>query len=175
MSLGRWQPDLVLISRSLHKIAILELCRPSDVRLARLQEAYQGKLTTYEPLHTALSGYTDDGWDVQVLPWVIGARGLIQIQHMESALKFLEIPRRKWQSIIDETVYAAVAALAFMHRTRFSVHSASSGPGPGTVDNSADYIPRCGAKRRASALSKDYTAIMTRWKRMANAAGTGRS
>ena len=67
MSLGRWQPDLVLISRSLHKIAILEFCRPSDVRLARLHAAYQGKLTTYEPLRTALSGYTEKGWDVQIL------------------------------------------------------------------------------------------------------------
>ena len=47
MYLGRWQPDLVLISSSRHKIAILDVCRPSDVWLERLQEANQGKLNTY--------------------------------------------------------------------------------------------------------------------------------
>jgi len=46
------------------------------------------------------------------------------MESAQCALKFLEVPRRKWQSIINDTVCAAVAALAFMHRTRFSIHSA---------------------------------------------------
>ena len=173
MSLGRWQPDLMLISHSRCKIAILELCRPSDVRLARLQEAYQGKLTTYEPLRTALHSYTQDGWDVRILPWVVGARGLIQAQHMGNALEFLEIPQKARQSIIDDTVCAALAALAFMHRTRFSTHSSSSASGSGSADNPADIIPRCGAKRKASARTEGYAATMARWKRMTHTAASG--
>ena len=173
MSLGRWQPDLVLISHSRHKIAILEVCRPSDVRLARLREAYQEKLTTYEPLHTALSTYTDYGWEVRTLPWVVGARGLIQNQHMGIALEFLEIPRRAWQSIIDDTVCAALAALAFMHRTRFSTYSSSPAPGSVSADNPADSIPRCGAKRKARTQTEDYAAMMARWKRITLTAASG--
>jgi len=163
----------VLISHSRHKIAILEVCRPSDVRLARLREAYQEKLTTYEPLRTALSTYTDYGWEVRTLPWVVGARGLIQNQHMGIALEFLEIPRRAWQSIIDDTVCAALAALAFMHRTRFSTYSSSPAPGSVSADNPADSIPRCGAKRKARTQTEDYAAMMARWKRITRTAASG--
>ena len=64
MSLRRWQPDLLAISYPRHKIAIVELCRPPDVQLERLQAAYQQKLATYTPLLTALEFYTKARWDI---------------------------------------------------------------------------------------------------------------
>ena len=170
MALGRWRPDLLAVSYSRHKIAILELCRPSDVRLERLDAAYQGKLAVYEPLRTALGFYTDSGWAVQTLPWVVGARGLIQKHNMCNALEFLEVPREKWQSIIDSTlstVQASIAALAFMNRTRFSARaaglsqtSAGSNTGPPVFDL------RGKSKRKARDGQGDLGALLERWKRM---------
>ena len=174
MALGRWRPDFVLVSDLHHRIAILELCRPSDVRIERLLEAYKGKLTTYEPLLTALGHYIDRGWDIQILPWVVGARGLIQTQHMGRALDFLNIPKGLWQSIIDDTVRASVAALAFMHRTRFSLPPGQSSTCVlGSTENSADNIPQCGSKRRASTWTGDHAATMAKWKRMIRATEAG--
>ena len=109
MAGGRWRPDLLVVSESRQKIAIVELCRPSDVRLERFEATFQGKLAIYAPLLMALSSYTESGWTVQVLPWVVGARGLIQTRNMRNALEFLEVPHGKWQSIIDSTDKASVA------------------------------------------------------------------
>ena len=61
MAVGRWRPNLLVVSELRQKIAIVELCRPSDVRLERLEAAYQGKLAVYAPLLTALSSYTESG------------------------------------------------------------------------------------------------------------------
>jgi len=169
-AVGRWRPDFLAVSYSLSKIAIVEVCRPSDVRLERLEAAYQGKLAVYGPLLTALSFYTESGWTVQILPWVVGARGLIQKRHMCNALEFLEVPHRKQQSIIEGTVQASIAALAFMHRTRFSARTA--GPSPLSSSSKADppVLDLQGkGKRKAQNGPGDLGAIMMRWKRMAAA------
>ena len=92
MAVGRWRPDFIAVSESRKKIAIVELCPPSDVWLERLEAAYQGKLAVYAPLLTALSSYTESGWAIQILLWVVGARGLIQTSNMRNALEFLEVP-----------------------------------------------------------------------------------
>ena len=80
----------------------MELCRTSDARVERLEAAYQGKLAIYEPLLTALGYYTESGWKVQILQWVVGARGLVQKSKNLDALEFLEVPHEKQQSIIDD-------------------------------------------------------------------------
>jgi len=169
-AVGRWRPDFLAVSYSLSKIAIVEVCRPSDVHLERLDAAYQGKLTVYGPLLTALSFYTESGWTVQILPWVVGARGLIKKRHMCNALEFLEVPHRKQQSIIEGTVQASIAALAFMHRTRFSARTA--GPSPLSSSSKADppVLDLQGkGKRKTQNGPGDLGAIMMRWKRMAAA------
>ncbi len=50
MSLSRWQPDFVAVYFKAKKIAILELCRPSDISPGQLQAAYERKLNLYGPL-----------------------------------------------------------------------------------------------------------------------------
>ena len=115
MNLGRWQPDFIVISYSHKKIALgPEVCRPSDTCASKLAEAYDRKLQVYSPLRVALHKYISSGWTVRVLPWVVGARGLIYEQSVQAALEFLEIPRKQWSSIIRNTVQASVDALAFM-------------------------------------------------------------
>ena len=172
MSLGNWRPDFVVVSHSRRKIAILELCRPSDVRLERLQAAYQGKLDTYRPLLTALRTHIDDGWNVQILPWVVGARGLIQRNSLCSALEFLEVPRYGWQEIIDNTVLAAVSALSFMNRVRFSCHTAGHVLGDfhlqaSAATTDADCAPKRRAKRKSRAGTGDLATVLKSWRRMA--------
>ncbi len=48
--LGRWQPDWILVSSELKKIAILDLCRPSDVHPEQLIAAAIRKQDGYSPL-----------------------------------------------------------------------------------------------------------------------------
>ena len=50
MAGGRWRPDFIAVSESRKKIAMEELCRPSDVWLERFEAAYQGKLAVYAPV-----------------------------------------------------------------------------------------------------------------------------
>jgi hypothetical protein len=77
MSLCNWQPDIVGISFAKRKIAIgPEVTIPSDSRPQALTEAYDRKIKCYGPLTAALQGYVDSGWDVCVLPWVVGVRGM---------------------------------------------------------------------------------------------------
>jgi hypothetical protein len=48
----------------------------------------------YSPLVEALTFYSDNGWVVNVFPWVVGIRGLIDPRHINALLKFLAIHRR---------------------------------------------------------------------------------
>ena len=51
---GRLQPDLVLVSQSLRKIAIVEVSRPMDGSSELLAAAHDRKVRTYAPLLEAL-------------------------------------------------------------------------------------------------------------------------
>jgi len=165
---GARRPDFLAVSYSRSKIAIVDVCRPSDVRLERLDAAYQGKLAVYGPLLIALGFYIESGWTLQILPWVVGARGLIKKRNMCNALEFLEVPHKKQQSIIEGTVQASIAALAFMHRMRFTTRTT----GPGQIPSSSKADPAVfdlagKGKRKAQTGEGDLGAIMMRWKRMA--------
>jgi hypothetical protein len=64
--IGRRQPDWLLISDEFKRIAIPDLCRPSNVLPPQLQAAAQRKQQAYSPLEEALSHYTKQGWIVHV-------------------------------------------------------------------------------------------------------------
>jgi hypothetical protein len=66
---GRRQPDWFLVSHHHKRIAIVDLCRPSDVHPAQLLAAAKRKQQAYLPLPEALSFYSDQGWTIHVLPW----------------------------------------------------------------------------------------------------------
>ena len=169
MSIRLWQPDFVAVSFRAQKIAILELCRPSDTSPEHLQAAYDRKLRLYGPLVDALSHYIDSGWSVKILPWVVGARGLVQERSLHHALEYLEIPRGTWLSIIEDTVLASISALAFMHRVRFSPPALRV---PETRDTNlmmskVEDSLRRGTKRKTSSMLEDPGTVMVRWKKMA--------
>jgi hypothetical protein len=164
MALGRWRPDFLVVSFARRKVAILELCRPSDVSTDLLQNAYNRKLEIYGPLREALKYYLDSGWAVQTLPWVVGARGLIQECSLYKALEFLEVPKGNWRSITDGTVSASISALAFMHRVRFSTQQVVSTSGTMSQCQPAEDSRTRRGKRKAA--PDDHSALMARWKRM---------
>ena len=116
---GKRQPDWVLISQHHQRIAIVDLCRPSDVHPAQLLAAAMRKQQTYGPLQEALGQYTEQGWTVHVFPWVVGIRGLIDPFHIESLLRFLCVQQKQWRTAVERTVLASVQALHFLHRVRF--------------------------------------------------------
>ena len=60
----------VLISKHHQWIAIVDLCRPSDVHSAQLLAAAMRKQQTYGPLQEAFGQYTEQECSVHVLPWV---------------------------------------------------------------------------------------------------------
>ena len=69
--LQRWQPDWVAISHVHKRIAIIYLCRPSDVHEDQLEAAATLKQDGYSPLIRALDFYTTQGWIKHVFPWVV--------------------------------------------------------------------------------------------------------
>ena len=120
----QWQPYWILVSSELKKIAILNLCRPSDVHPTQLLAAAIRKQEGYRPLEEALDHYTNSGWTVHIFPWVVGVRGLIDPAHIYALLAFLEIPGQCRKLAVEQSVLALVKALYFMHQVRFGgLHS----------------------------------------------------
>ena len=118
-ALDRWQPDWIFVSHELKKIAIVDLCRPSDVHPDQLKAAAIRKQEGYRPLLSALCYYTERGWTVHIFPWVVGIRGLIVPSYIVSLFTFLDIPGKHHKTAIERTVLASVKALYFMHQVRF--------------------------------------------------------
>jgi hypothetical protein len=117
--LGRRQPDWVLVSESLKRIAILDLCLPSDTSPAQLLAAAMRKKDAYCPLVEALRYYADRGRVVHVFPLVVRICGMIDPSHVGSLLKFLHIQRKLWHGAIERTVLASVQAFHFLHKVCF--------------------------------------------------------
>jgi len=108
--LGRRQPDWILVSKEAKRIAIIDLCRPSDIRQTQLQAAAIRKQQAYEPLVECLSYYSEQGWVVHVFPLIVGIWGMIDSYHVQSLMKFLDIQRKHWQNVIEQTALASVRA-----------------------------------------------------------------
>jgi hypothetical protein len=76
--LDQWQPDrMIFVSPELKRIAIFDLCCPSDVHPDQLKAAAIRKHERYRPLLSAPCHYTERGWTVHIFPWVVGIRGLL--------------------------------------------------------------------------------------------------
>jgi len=117
--LQRWQPDWLAISQTHKRIAIIDLCRPSDVHEDQLEIAATLKQNGYRPLICALDSYAKQGWVIHVFPWVVGIRGLLHPPHICALLQFLEVPRQYWLPAMEGTALASVRAFYFLHRVRF--------------------------------------------------------
>ena len=108
--LKRWQPDWLAISYAHKRIAIIDLCRPSDAYGDQLDTAATLKQDGYSPLLCALDSYTKQGWVIHVFPWVVGIRGLLHPPHICATLQFLEVPPHHGPLAVESTVLASVNA-----------------------------------------------------------------
>ena len=101
---GRLQPDLIALSWSRRRIAIIDISRPSDTYVEQLQSSHDRKISCYQPLLHALQDYVDEGWQVAILPWVVGVLGLVKETLLKEALEFLAIPTTAWKSILEASL-----------------------------------------------------------------------
>ena len=68
----------------------------------QLAAAHERKIRTYTQLLEALQAYLDEGWQVEIFPWVVGIRGLLNSATIKSCLEFLTVPRQRWERIIED-------------------------------------------------------------------------
>jgi hypothetical protein len=176
---------MVLVSHSLKRIGLLDLCRPFDSQSEQLAAALRRKLCTYGPLVEALRAYVADGWQVKILPWVVGVRGMIDAKSGSEVLNFLEVPRARHPRIIEDVTTESVKALYSLHQIRYhafrlNLHKAIARTGKSTTGEMAaanqngafdtdDPTTRCSRKKRGRA-DDDYGEQRRRWKKMASEA-----
>ena len=180
---GNLQPDLVLVSPSLKRIGLLDLCRPFDSHAELLSAARQRKLRTYGPLLEALRSYLESGWQVLILPWVVGVRGMVDAKSVLEILDFLRVSRQRRAKIVEAVIIESVKALYSLHQIRyqaFNLNRSRARIRSGKVTSSGktaqaqhdtfdtdDPTARCNSKRRRSA-DDDYGETRQRWKKMAS-------
>ena len=183
IDVGNLQPDMVLVSPALKRICLLELCRPFDSTSAKLAAAHKRKLRTYGPLLEALQSYVVRGWQVKILPWVVGVRGMVDKNSVCELLNFLQVPPERCARIVEDVALESVKALYSLHQIRCQAlrlnmqnagtrtrNGASGGNASasrhGTFDTD-DPSASCNRKRRRRA-DDDYGETRRRWKKMAN-------
>jgi hypothetical protein len=84
-------------------------------------EAYERKKAKYKDLaNTLRERFGRQGWKVQVLPWVVGVRGVLHVEGIEQAMAFMEVPAAKRKGLLRKSAVASVEALEYLHRVRRS-------------------------------------------------------
>ena len=176
---GRLQPDLVLVSQSLRRIAIVEVSRPMDDSSEQLAAAHDRKMRTYTPLIEALKVYLEEGWQVEIFPWVVGIRGLLNSAAIKSCLEFLAVPRQRWERIIEDVAKESVKAFYSQHRVRCKalklgprssvVHTRRNVAEARSTSNEvfdADDPGRTCNRKRKRRTDEDIDETRRRWKQM---------
>ncbi len=120
------------------RIGLLDLCRPFDSQPEQLAAALKRKLCTYGPLLEALLSYAEHGWQVKILPWVVGVRGMIDEKSVSEILNFLRVPRDRCARIIEDVAIKSVKALYSLHQIRYqalrlNMHKAGTRTGKTTT------------------------------------------
>ncbi len=108
-------------------------------------ETYEQKKRKHQDLANSLMAqFQSQGWRVQILPWVVGTRGVLGTDGISKAMVFMEVPEQRRKDLLRRTAVASVEALVFMHRVRKSGNLRVSVP----VVANGDRV-RLGGKRRA--------------------------
>jgi hypothetical protein len=162
VDLSRWQPDFILVSWKRKRIAVVDLTRPSDMLSAQLEEAYRSKKRKYGPVRSALHHYIREGWTIEILPWVIGIRGLTDTASLQQALSFLDISQQKWRDIIEDSVLASVRALAYLHRIRYS--SSNRNPTPDKLEQ--QMLNARTSRKRRRPRTESMEEMRQRWTKL---------
>ncbi len=84
-------------------------------------ESYERKKAKYNDLASNLrERFGRQGWKVQVLPWVVGVRGVLHVEGIQQATAFMEVPAAKRKGLLRKSAVASVEALEYLHRVRRS-------------------------------------------------------
>ncbi len=113
---GLQQQDWVLVLESHKRIAIVDLCLPSDTSPSQLLAAAMRKQNAYCPFVEALHYYADRGWVILVFPLVVRICCMVDPSHVGSLLKFLLIQWKLWHRAIELTVLALAQVFHFLHK-----------------------------------------------------------
>ncbi len=73
-------------------------------------------MRTYTPLLEALKVYLDEGWQVEIFPWVVGISGLLNSAAIKSCLEFLTVQQQRWEQIIEDVAKKSVKAFYSQHQ-----------------------------------------------------------
>jgi hypothetical protein len=90
---------------------------------------------------------------------------MIDSSHVESLLKFLDIPRKHWHVAIEKIELASVQAFHFLHRVRFGgpLERVQLDMDPnGICNTSEDDISIRGSTRPPARTSVELTPTLTR-------------
>ncbi len=62
-----------------------------------------------------------EGWQFEILPWVVGVSGLLAKASARNVLDFLLVPRKSWDNVVEGACIASVKAFYFLHQRSSSV------------------------------------------------------
>ncbi len=149
------------MSKQNKRIAIVDLGRPSDIHQAQLLAEAIRKQQAYQPLVDCLSYYIEQGWVVHVFPLIVGIQGMIDSSHVESLLKFLDIPRKHWHVAIEKIALASVQAFHFLHKVRFGGPSerVQLDMDPNGIFNTSEDDISITTKRRHQTTCKNFSGV----------------
>jgi hypothetical protein len=135
-----------------------------DESPTKLQAAVDRKQQTYAPLKVALQRHPASGWTVEILPWVVGVRGLLKVSVFAPIFEYLSIPNPIRITLLEETALKSAKAFYFLHQTR----GAAIYPRNTVTGGSATDDPRrsCIRKRKRRSV-EEYMETRKKWKQMA--------
>ncbi len=55
---------------------------------------------------------------MEILPWLVGVRGLLKVSVFTPIFKFLSIPQSQRTTLLEETALKSAKAFYFLHQTR---------------------------------------------------------
>jgi hypothetical protein len=131
----------------------------------------------------ALLSYLESGWQVLILPWVVGVRGMVDVNSVLEILAFLRFSTKQRAKIVEDVAIESVKALYSLHQIRYQAlnlsisqsrirssnaasHSTTAQAQHGAFDTD-DPTTQCNSKRRRC-VDDDYGETRQRWKRMAS-------
>jgi hypothetical protein len=98
----------------------------------------------YEPTDLSLRSYLESEWQVLILPWVVGVRGMVDAKSVLEILDFIRVSRQKCAKIVEDETIESVKALYSLH-TKYAISSFQSQQVP-----SENRIQRSGIKQNDS-------------------------
>ena len=127
---------------------------------SRITTAAKRKMVAYGDLARAIGEFQGGPeWRVEVLPWVVGSRGVVDAAGISRAMNFLEIPTHRRRRILQRTVLASVQSLEFLHRVRISAN-------PRTIPIAGEVSVSETRSRKRRRGAENAACTLQRWKQL---------